>query len=70
VYDLDGTLAKSKAPLDDEMAGLLRDLMAVAKVAIISGGDLPQFQSQVIEQRSIMDRDNHLAVLLLGQSAQ
>jgi len=50
VYDLDGTLAKSKAPLDDEMAGLLRDLMAVAKVAIISGGDLPQFQSQVIER--------------------
>ena len=50
MYDLDGTLAKSKAPLDDEMAGLLRDLMAVAKVAIISGGDLPQFQSQVIER--------------------
>ena len=48
VFDLDGTLAKSKAALDDEMAALLGDLLAVVKVAIISGGDLPQFQKQVL----------------------
>ncbi|HTC29521.1 MAG TPA: HAD-IIB family hydrolase [Candidatus Acidoferrum sp.] len=50
VFDLDGTLAKSKSALDDEMAQLLKGLLAVVKVAIISGGDLPQFQTQVIDR--------------------
>jgi phosphomannomutase len=48
VFDLDGTLALSKAPIDAEMATLLGGLLAVARVAIISGGALPQFQTQVI----------------------
>ncbi len=48
VFDLDGTLAKSKAALDDEMASLLGSLLGVTKVAIISGGDLPQFEKQVL----------------------
>ncbi|MFZ0033157.1 MAG: HAD-IIB family hydrolase [Candidatus Cybelea sp.] len=48
VFDLDGTLAKSKSALDDEMAGLLTRLLGVVKVAIISGGDYPQFQTQVL----------------------
>ncbi|HEY1882413.1 MAG TPA: HAD-IIB family hydrolase [Candidatus Cybelea sp.] len=50
VFDLDGTLALSKAALDDEMASLLERLLAVIKVAIISGGDFPQFQKQVIDR--------------------
>jgi phosphomannomutase len=50
VFDLDGTLALSKAALDDEMAALLGDLIGVIKVAIISGGDYPQFQKQVLER--------------------
>jgi phosphomannomutase len=50
VFDLDGTLAQSKAPLDDEMAALLGRLLGVIKVAIISGGDFPQFQKQVIQR--------------------
>ncbi len=48
VFDLDGTLAKSKSALDDEMAALLDTLLGVVKVAIISGGDLPQFEKQVL----------------------
>lgn len=48
VFDLDGTLAKSKAALDDEMAALLCRLLAIIQVAIISGGDFPQFQEQVL----------------------
>ncbi len=48
VFDLDGTLAPSKSAVDDEMAGLLRRLLAVVKVAIISGGDYPQFKEQVL----------------------
>jgi HAD superfamily hydrolase (TIGR01484 family) len=49
-FDLDGTLALSKQPLDDEMAGLLAGLMDVAMVAIISGGDWPQFEKQVVSR--------------------
>ncbi|MES2276419.1 MAG: HAD-IIB family hydrolase [Bacteroidota bacterium] len=48
IFDLDGTLAQSKAAIDEEMAGILTRLLKVAKVAIISGGDWPQFQKQVL----------------------
>jgi HAD superfamily hydrolase (TIGR01484 family) len=48
VFDLDGTLAQSKSALDDEMAKLLAELSTVAKVSIISGGDWPQFEKQVL----------------------
>lgn len=48
IFDLDGTLAESKAAIDKEMAQLLTHLLAVAKVAIISGGDWPQFEKQVL----------------------
>lgn len=47
-FDLDGTLAASKQPIGDEMAGLLTGLLRVADVAVISGGDWPQFEQQVI----------------------
>ncbi|WP_420141648.1 HAD-IIB family hydrolase [Sphingomonas sp.] len=47
-FDLDGTLALSKQPLDDEMAGLLAQLTQVALIDIISGGDWPQFETQVV----------------------
>jgi phosphomannomutase len=63
VFDLDGTLAKSKSALDDEMAGLLRDLLAVVRVAIISGGDLPQFQKQVIERLPADSNFANLSIL-------
>lgn len=48
VFDLDGTLAESKSAIDAEMATLLARLLGVVKVAIISGGDLPQFETQVL----------------------
>jgi hypothetical protein len=48
VFDLDGTLAESKAAIDAEMAGLLDRLLAIVKVAVISGGAWPQFQQQVL----------------------
>jgi len=62
VFDLDGTLAESKAPLDAEMATLLHDLLGVAKVAVISGGDWPQFEKQVL---SNLPHDEHLKNLSL-----
>ena len=48
VFDLDGTLAKSKSSFDAEMATLLSTLLGVLKVAVISGGNWPQFQKQVL----------------------
>jgi phosphomannomutase len=48
VFDLDGTLAESKSPLDAEMSALLHDLLGIVKVAIISGGGWPQFEEQVL----------------------
>lgn len=48
VFDLDGTLAKSKSSLDTEMASLLYDLLGIVKVAIISGGGWLQFEKQIL----------------------
>lgn len=62
VFDLDGTLAKSKAALDEEMAKLLGRLLAVVRVAIISGGDFPQFDAQVLGH---LPPDSNLANLSL-----
>ncbi|MBV8344685.1 MAG: HAD-IIB family hydrolase [Candidatus Eremiobacteraeota bacterium] len=63
VFDLDGTLALSKAALDDEMAALLGRLLGVIKVAIISGGDYPQFQTQVLERLPAGSDFTNLSIL-------
>lgn len=47
-FDLDGTLAASKQPIGDDMATLLAGLLRVVEVAVISGGDWPQFERQVV----------------------
>jgi phosphomannomutase len=49
-FDLDETLAASKAPLDPRMGQLLLQLLAVAPVCIISGGQIGQFRAQVLER--------------------
>ncbi|AJR24318.1 MULTISPECIES: HAD-IIB family hydrolase [Sphingobium] len=46
-FDLDGTLAESKQPLREAMGDALARLLQVAHVAVISGGDWPQFDKQV-----------------------
>lgn len=46
-FDLDGTLAESKRPLSEDMAAILARLLAITDVAVISGGDWPQFEKQV-----------------------
>ncbi len=62
VFDLDGTLAESKSSLDAEMATLLSALLGIVKVAIISGGDWPQFEKQLL---SNLPHDERLANLSL-----
>lgn len=49
-FDLDGTLAESKQPIDEITAGLLGALLEIVSVAVISGGDWPQFETQVISR--------------------
>ncbi len=46
-FDLDGTLAESKQPMGDAMGEAIAGLLRVAHVAVISGGDWPQFDKQV-----------------------
>jgi len=62
VFDLDGTLAESKSSLDVEMASLLTALLGVVKVAVISGGNWPQFEKQLL---SNLPHDVHLKNLSL-----
>jgi len=62
VFDLDGTLAESKSSLDVEMASLLTALLGVVKVAVISGGNWPQFEKQLL---SNLPHDLHLKNLSL-----
>lgn len=50
VFDLDGTLARSKQPVAREMANLFTQLLTKTKIAVISGGAFPQFEKQVVAQ--------------------
>jgi hypothetical protein len=63
VFDLDGTLAESKTALDAEMARLLGALLSIVKVAVISGGNWPQFEKQVLSHLSHDDRLKNLSLL-------
>ena len=62
-FDLDGTLAVSKAALTAEMAGLVAELLERTKVAVVSGGALPQFLEQVVEQLPLDANYLHLYLL-------
>jgi hypothetical protein len=63
VFDLDGTLAESKTAIDSEMAALLSALLAIVKVAVISGGDWPQFVQQLLQNLPQDQRLNNLSLL-------
>jgi phosphomannomutase len=49
-FDLDGTLAESKQAIDPDMASLLGRLTNAYDVAVMSGGDWPQFEAQLVGQ--------------------
>ena len=63
VFDLDGTLAESKASIDAEMATLLDSLLKIVKVSVISGGDWSQFEKQVVARLSQDERLKNLSLL-------
>ncbi|MGT2425225.1 HAD-IIB family hydrolase [Amnibacterium kyonggiense] len=47
-FDLDDTLAPSKAPLPDAVRDALLRLLEVSEVCVISGGQVEQFRTQVV----------------------
>jgi phosphomannomutase len=63
IFDLDGTLAESKSALDDEMSVLLGTLLGVTRVAVISGGAWPQFETQVLARLPRDARRDQLSIL-------
>jgi hypothetical protein len=63
VFDLDGTLATSKSALGPDMAALLHDLLGIVKVAVISGGDWPQFEKQLLSNLPQDERLVNLSIL-------
>jgi HAD superfamily hydrolase (TIGR01484 family) len=63
IFDLDGTLAKSKAPLTAPMGALLGRLMDLVRVAVISGGAWTQFQKQLLPHLPKDERLRNLSLL-------
>jgi phosphomannomutase len=47
-FDLDGTLAISKRPMENQMAGLIGKLIKERIVVVISGGKFEQFNTQFL----------------------
>lgn len=48
IFDLDGTLTESKAPIDADMKVLLAALLVKKKVVVIGGGSYGQFRKQMV----------------------
>lgn len=67
IFDLDGTLTKSKSPIDSEMAGLICKLLIDRKVAVISGGGYPQFLTQFVSKLPV-NAENFSNLYLLPTS--
>jgi phosphomannomutase len=63
VFDLDGTLAESKSPIDAEMSALLHELCGIVEVAIISGGSWLQFETQLLSNLTQDGRLKNLSLL-------
>src|SRR3989338_11219611 len=53
IFDLDGTITPSKSDMDEEMAGLIKNLLEKKMVAIIGGGKYEQFQKQFLAKLEV-----------------
>jgi HAD superfamily hydrolase (TIGR01484 family) len=53
LFDLDGTLAESKGPVDDQMIPAFKNLIRYRKVCVISGGRMQQFEEQLLDRLDI-----------------
>lgn len=62
-FDLDGTLAKSKSPIEDDMGKMLAGLLQKYHVAVTSGGKFEQFKKQLIDKLPKSANLTHLHIL-------
>ncbi len=53
VFDLDGTLAPTKAAMDKEMSKLIEQLLKAKKVAVVGGGKYQLFQEQFLNELKV-----------------
>lgn len=58
IFDIDNTLTESRSKIDARLATLLSKLIDMVPVALISGGSLDDFQSQVISHLSHVKKEN------------
>jgi phosphomannomutase len=64
-FDLDDTLAPSKSAIDPRIGALLIALAERVEVAIISGGQLAQFRTQVVDRLPVASDDVRARIHLL-----
>lgn len=63
-FDVDGTLSKSRRPIDAEMTSLLQEILTEKQVAIITGGAFADIKKQVLDQIGFEDKRNKNLILL------
>jgi phosphomannomutase len=63
IFDLDGTLAESKRPITENMVHILLQMLERTRVAVISGGGWPQFETQFLHGFRTSSRFNKLFLL-------
>jgi phosphomannomutase len=63
MFDLDQTLTESKQALTPQMGELIGKLLEETRVAVISGGKLEQFLTQVVDQLPANAKIAHLYLL-------
>ena len=49
IFDLHGTLADSRVPISDKMAGYLKQLLKVKILAVVSGSTYQQFETELLK---------------------
>jgi len=57
VFDLDGTLAETKTPMDKGMAKLMEQLLTAKHVAVIGGGKYQLFREQLLRPLKIIHKN-------------
>jgi phosphomannomutase len=63
-FDVDGTLSMSRSLIDPEMASLLTKLLAIKKVAIITGGAFADIEKQILSGIGLNNELNRNLTLL------
>jgi len=63
IFDLDSTLARSKSSMTPSMTETLGHLLTKKKIAVISGGNMSQFELQFLGSFNTKDNFQHLLLM-------